>query len=402
MFDYLKDVLLLRAQGPPAIHFAMRFQQLTGPVMAKGVEDTAIYRYHRLVALNEVGCDPARFGASIEEFHAHNTGMLAALPLTMTTTTTHDTKRSEDVRARIAVLSEIPDDWERRVSPWIEATRRTGATANDLYLLFQTAVGAWPITGEDPALRDRLGAYMAKAIREAKLETSWTRPDERYEAAVAQAVAALFEDAKLRDDVAGLARTLAPYGACNSLAQLALKLASPGVPDTYQGGELWDLSLVDPDNRRPVDYGRRREMLAELTKRGDASPDLARELVEAYPDGRIKLHVTQTGLAMRRADGLLFLEGAYRPIDAGDHVVAFERSRGSTRLVCVAPRLARTLTSGTRLWPLGDAWGDRSIEVGDAASWRNAFTGERFHGARIALCDLFAVFPVAWLAAGNT
>jgi glycogen debranching enzyme GlgX/malto-oligosyltrehalose synthase len=425
VFDYLHEVLLLRGRTPEAVHFAMRLQQLTGPVMAKGVEDTVLYRYHRLASLNEIGCDPARFGGSIDELHAHNAAMLATFPLTMATTTTHDTKRSEDVRTRISVLSEIPDEWEGRVTRWIERARayglpaeaaggggggggidgalpgRAAPTGNDLYLLFQTLVGAWPFDGEDAALRARLAAYMTKAVREAKLETTWVRPDERYERALAGVVNGVFDDAELCGEIAALARRLAPYGACNSLAQLAIKLASPGVADIYQGGELWDLSLVDPDNRRPVDYARRRELLAELVGRGEVTPALARELLDAFVDGRIKLHVTRIGLSIRRETPLLFLEGGYRPIEAGEHVIAFERSWARSRLICVAPRLPLTLTRGRDRgpWPIGDVWDAAKIDLGAPARWRNAFTGERLEGGALALRDVLAGFPVAWLVA---
>jgi (1->4)-alpha-D-glucan 1-alpha-D-glucosylmutase len=402
VFEYLRDVLLLRVSSPEAVHFAMRFQQLTGPVMAKAVEDTSFYRYNRLVSLNEVGCDPSRFGGSVEELHRHNAAMLAAFPLTMTTTTTHDTKRSEDVRTRLAVLSEMPDEWEARVRHWFERAKpfteirhhRPYPSPNDLYLFFQSAVGAWPMTGDDPSLNDRLSAYMLKAIREAKVETSWTTQEPRYEEAVDRAVKGLLGDADFTGSVHELVGMVATHGACNSLAQLAIKLASPGVADVYQGNELWDLSLVDPDNRRPVDYELRRRMLAELPR--DPSPELARQLVDGFADGRIKLHVTRTGLAMRQHDRLLFLEGTYRAIDGGEHVIAFERARGTARLVCIAPRLSWKLSRGERPWPLGDAWGDRSIAVG-AGRWRNAFTGETFEGDQLALRDVLAVFPVAWL-----
>jgi (1->4)-alpha-D-glucan 1-alpha-D-glucosylmutase len=396
VLDYLSDILLLRIRTPQSIHFAMRFQQLTGPVMAKGVEDTAMYRYHRLVSLNEVGCDPVRFGTSVEQLHAHNAAMLAAFPLTMTTTTTHDTKRSEDVRTRIAVLSELPDEWERRVTSWIARANAIESivTTNDLYLLFQTLVGVWPFGGEDPTLHDRVVAYMTKAIREAKLETSWTHPDDTYEHAVARVVTGVLNDRELAADIADLAHAISPYGATNSLAQVAVKLAAPGVADTYQGGELWDFSLVDPDNRRPVDYAQRRELLRQL---GTPSPELARQLVASYEDGRIKLHVARTGLGLRRSNPQLFLEGTYRPLDAGEHVIAFERSRGSARLVCVVPRLPYRLANGRNPWPLGDVWSNETIEVGNATTWRNAFTGERLVGSTLRLREVFAAFPVAWL-----
>jgi (1->4)-alpha-D-glucan 1-alpha-D-glucosylmutase len=176
-------------------------------------------------------------------------------------------------------------------------------------------------------------------------------------------------------------------------------LASPGVPDVYQGSELWDTSLVDPDNRRPVDYARRRAMLDELARRGDPTPDLARELVSTYEDGRIKLHVTRAGLHVRRAQPQLFLDGAYRPISAGEHIIAFERSRTDARLICIVPRLTWTLTGGQHAWPSGEIWGKTSIEVGASARWRNVFTGEHHGGATLALRDVLGVFPIAWLVA---
>jgi glycogen operon protein len=401
VFDYLHDVLLLEVRTPEAIHFAMRFQQLTGPVMAKGVEDTAMYRYNRLVCLNEVGCDPARFGETVESFHAHNARMLAAFPLTMTTTTTHDCKRSEDVRARLAVLTEIPELWSTRVESWLargaDHVRRLphgdAPTRDEQYVFFQTLVGAWPFSGDDPQLAARLRSYMLKAAREAKLHTSWTSRDAAHEDALVSFVDAMLGDPELVAGVRGLVEMIATHGACNSLAQLALKLASPGVPDIYQGSELWDLSLVDPDNRRPVDFTRRRELLASLQR--PASAELARELVDTYADGRIKLHVTTVGLRMRREDPLLFLEGAYRPIEAGPHLIAFERSYGDRRLICVAPRLTWRLARGEARWPLGAVWGDHAIELGGPV--HNRFTGER-HDAGSLTSKLLAHFPIAWLA----
>jgi len=399
VLDYLHDVLTLKYRSPRAIHFAMRFQQLTGPVMAKGVEDTAMYRYHRLVSNNEVGCDPAQFATTVDDLHAHNAEMLATFPLTMITTTTHDTKRSEDVRARIAVLSEIPDEWESRVTRWLERARSFDATPspNDLYVLFQTLIGVWPLAGDELDLRDRITCFMTKAMREAKCETSWVRPDEQYERAVTDTVERIFDDAELRSDIGALAVRLATFGACNSLSQLAVKLASPGVVDIYQGGELWDFSLVDPDNRRPVDYAHRRALLEQLIARGGPTVDLARELVRSYADGRIKLHVTHVGLQLRRTERELFLDGSYRPIPAGDHVIAFERSRGASRLVCIAPRLPLGRTGGRLPWPLGEAWGDQTIDVGEAATWKNAFTGERWSGATLRLSEVLGAFPLAWL-----
>ncbi len=403
VFEYLRDVLLLRVSSPEATHFAMRLQQLTGPVMAKGIEDTAMYRYHRLVALNDVGCDPARFGTGPEDLHAHNTRALAAFPLTMITTSTHDTKRSEDVRARICVLSEIVDDWERRVATWLERTNDLGASANDRYLLFQSLVGVLPMDGGDggPELRARVSRYMTKAVREAKLRTSWTRPDEVYESKVRRTIERVFDDHDLFAEVRAFAAALAPHGACNSLAQLAVKLASPGVADVYQGLELWELSLVDPDNRRPVDYARRRALLEDVTSMAPSAQS-ARAMVDAYADGRIKLHVTHLGLAQRREEPQLFLDGAYRALAAtgpgAEHVIAFERARGDRRLVCVVPRLGRTLTGALGTWPLGTVWGTTEIEL--PADATNLFTGEAHRRGRARLANVLGNFPVAWLLGG--
>ena len=400
VFDYLRDVLLLRVQTPAAIQFAMRFQQLTGPVMAKGVEDTALYRFDRLVCLDEVGCDPARFGSPPAEFHEHNARMLSAFPLTMTTTTTHDTKRSEDVRARLAVLTEMPEVWESHVRCWLGLGARyvtdDEPSVNDRYLFFQTAAGTWPY-GDEPELGERLIAYMRKATREAKVRTSWVQPQTHYEVATAYYVGAMLADPAFTQDMQALVNAIAPGGACNSLAQTALRLASPGVSDFYQGTELWDFSLVDPDNRRAVDYTRRRTLLTELRSR-EPSAELARELVAHYADGRIKLHVTQTGLRYRRDHRLLFLEGAYDALDGGDHVIGFERTHLSSRLVCLVPRLTRAMC-GDRPWPLGDVWGDARVELVAPGRWRNLFTGEQLDGKTLALRDVFASFPVAWLEA---
>jgi (1->4)-alpha-D-glucan 1-alpha-D-glucosylmutase len=396
VFDYLQDLLMLRINTPDAIQLAMRFQQLTGPVMAKGVEDTGLYRFNRLICLNEVGCDAAQFGNTPADFHAHNTRMLAAFPLTMTTTTTHDTKRGEDVRARLAVVSELPDRWEAWARAWIDPSR--DLSTNDQYLFLQTVIGVWPFGGGADAagaLHDRLAAYLLKAAREAKLRTSWTKPDTAYEQAIAAYVPALLGDAAFAEACAKLVGELAPHGARNSLAQLALRLASPGGADLYQGCELWELALVDPDNRRPVDFAARRAALAQL----DAGVD-ARALVDHYGDGLIKLHVTRTGLAQRKAKPLLFLEGAYLPIE-GERVVAFERRHDRTHLVCIVPRLMTQPTiSAGKAWPLGEVWGDQTLELREHAEWTHAFTGERLVGATLKLRDVFATFPVAWLIAG--
>ncbi len=407
IFEYLLDVLLLREDSADAASFAMRFQQLSGPIMAKGVEDTASYRFNRLVSLNEVGCDAGRFGGTVEEFHAHNETVSARWPLSMTATTTHDVKRSEDVRARLAVLSELPDAWREGVQRLSELARAASPEAAsrvsraDEYLFHQTVVAMLPggLTGEVPAaLVDRVAASLLKAAREAKVHTSWTLPNPSYDGAVERLARDSLGSAPFVAAAGEIVRLIGSYGALNSLSQLALHLASPGIPDIYQGCESWSFSLVDPDNRRPVDYEERRALLAALKARGEPTPELCRELLEGYADGRIKLHVTRLGLRLRRELPGLFLEGRYRALAAEDgspHVVAFERSLGEKRLLCIVPRLSRRLTKGERPWPLGDVWGDATLAGG--GRFRNVFSGEVLEGSALRLKEVFATFPVAWL-----
>jgi (1->4)-alpha-D-glucan 1-alpha-D-glucosylmutase len=388
----------------------MRFAQLTGPVIAKGVEDTALYRYNRLACLNEVGCDPDVFGGHVEEFHAHNERQRASFPRTMTTTATHDTKRGEDVRARLAVLSEVADEWRRAVSGWSRMARpfktslggELAPARNDAYLFYQTVVGALPLAelgeGDLPPAEfvERVAAYMAKATKEAKQRTSWIAPDQAYDAAVQKFVRDMLAHATFAGQAAALARKISPYGATNSLAQLCLKLAAPGVPDTYQGGELWDFSLVDPDNRRPVDYALRRRYLQEMTEE-TADPAA---LLASYLDGRIKLLVTHRALVHRREHRALYLEGSYAPIAAGKHVVAFRRAYAGAEVVCVVPRLSYTLTGGRHAWPLGAVWGEQTLEVGERGPWRDLYTGAELQGAELPLAEVFAALPVALLVRG--
>jgi (1->4)-alpha-D-glucan 1-alpha-D-glucosylmutase len=405
-FEFLMDVLLLKERSDEAVGFAMRFQQLSGPIMAKGVEDTASYRFNRLVCLNEVGCDAGRFGTSVEEFHARNASISARWPLSMTTTTTHDIKRSEDVRARIAVLSEMPDEWRGAVFRLRDLARTASPASSgrvsrsDEYLFYQTVVGTLPLGlagAAPPEYVDRLSAYMLKAVREAKLETSWALSNQAYEDAVERFTKDSLRAESFVAAASALVRTIAPHGAMNSVAQLALRLASPGVPDIYQGCETWDFSLVDPDNRRRVDYAARRSLLAALKARGEPTPALCAELLETYADGRIKLQVTRLGLRLRRDLPDLFLEGLYQSLGASPYLIAFERSLGEKRLLCAVPRLTRQLARGERTWPLGDAWGDATLEVPGGGRFRNVFSGAELEGSTLALRDVFAHFPVAWL-----
>jgi (1->4)-alpha-D-glucan 1-alpha-D-glucosylmutase len=420
VFEFLRDVLLLRRlpedpeRRAEVVDFALRFAQLTGPVIAKGVEDTAFYRYNRMVGLNEVGGEPGRFGTTVAEFHAHNERQRRRFPRTMTTTATHDTKRGEDLRARLAVLTEIPDPWRRSVSAWARLARlrrttidgRLAPSRNDTYLFYQTVVGAFPLAAAGEALPDefiaRIADYMAKATKEAKLRTSWLQPDEAYDAAVQRFTREMLAHPQFVAQARALAAEIASHGAVNSLAQLCIKIASPGVPDFYQGCELWDFSLVDPDNRRPVDFAIRQTMLAGL--RGQDAPSPA-ALLASFLDGRIKLLISHRGLRHRREHRDLYLDGSYEPIQTGRHLIAFRRGLhgpsgrkgpGAQELVCVVPRLTWTLTGGRRPWPLADVWGEQSLELG-AGPRIDLFTGARHEGASLRVADVLRDLPVALL-----
>jgi (1->4)-alpha-D-glucan 1-alpha-D-glucosylmutase len=425
IFDFLRDVLVLRPMGrlSPSeramlLGFSLRLQQVTGPVMAKGVEDTAFYTFARMLTLNEVGGQPSRFGTKTEEFHAANSERRAHWPRGMTATSTHDTKRGEDVRATLGVLASMPAEWKAHVA----AARALGdrhLTASDdegtmpssvdQYIFFQTVIGALGFgsgsghAGADaPELVERIVAYMAKAAKEAKQSTSWINPDHDYDLALERFGRGMLADAEYRELVTGLSRRLAPHAATNSLAQVALRLASPGVADTYQGTEDWSFSLVDPDNRRPVDYPGLSARLARLDERAgtDAASrtKLAGELLETYADGDIKLYLTATALRFRREHEQLLLQGGYFPLQAGDHLVGFAREDGDLRLVCLVPRQSYTLCEGRTEMPLGEAWGEARIELPRTGEWTNVFTGETLMASgMIELKTVFRTLPVAWL-----
>jgi (1->4)-alpha-D-glucan 1-alpha-D-glucosylmutase len=379
LWDYLRRMLLVW-RGEPEIEFVARFQQLTGAAMAKGVEDTAYYRYNRLVSLNEVGGDPGHFGVAPEAFHRFCTHLQQHWPETMLTTSTHDTKRGEDVRLRISALSEIPRWWRGAVERWSrrsEVHRRDGMPdRNDEYLLYQTLAGTWPIE------EDRLQQYMLKAAHEAKRHTSWKIPNADYEGALAAFVHGVVNDADLIADLEALLAPLIRPARISSLAQTLIKYTAPGVPDLYQGTELWDMSLVDPDNRRPVDYDLRRDLLAELD---GLSPEA---VLARMNEGLPKLLVIRRALEVRRAHPELYAARAtYQPLAAtgerAHHVVAFARSGGA---ITVVPRL---------LVGLAGDWGDTTLEL-PAGRWVNAFTADECEG-RQRLTDLLRRFPVALL-----
>ncbi|MGX2039229.1 malto-oligosyltrehalose synthase [Methylocaldum sp. MU1018] len=432
IFDFVRDeLLILQAEGKSdryreqVVSFAMKFQQLTGPAMAKGMEDTAFYRYNRFVSLNEVGGDPRHFGVSLADFHRRNEERSQSWPHALLSTSTHDTKRSEDVRARIDVLSEIPDEWIARVRRWSELNREKrslvdGAPApsrNDEYLIYQTLVGTWPPPGLTPDsagdYRKRLEAYMVKAMREAKLLSSWLNPNLPYEQAVSDFLRKLVtsddRDAFVCDFLdfqSGIVRA----GLHNGLAQVLLKLTVPGVPDIYQGSELWDFSLVDPDNRRPVDYARRQALLNELKAwDGAGAAELAPKLDDMrtdMSDGRIKLYVTRETLRLRQQDPDLFRRGGYHPLEAegekAEHVCAFLRRLGARAALVAAPRWIRRL--GADAAPLHDRalWGDTrlSLPPAVAGAYLHGFTRERLTldgAAPLMAAELFSGFPLALL-----
>jgi (1->4)-alpha-D-glucan 1-alpha-D-glucosylmutase len=380
LFDFLRDLLLLRVGGSLGEELALRFQQLTGPAMAKGVEDTALYRYHRLVALNEVGGNPDRFGVSTDAFHLACAEAREKRPLSLLATSTHDTKRSEDVRCRLALLSEAPEPWAAAVRRWTDLNERhRNADAPERhteYLFYQTLVGAWPI---DPA---RMSAYMEKAVREAKTQSSWIRPNRVYEAGLRDFIQGVMADATFLSDLEGFVTGLMAAGRVNSLAQTLIKLTAPGIPDLYQGTELWDLSLVDPDNRRPVDFPLRRRLLVALS---DLSPE---KILERMAEGLPKLWVIRQALDLRRQRPELFGPGGgYRPLQAqgpkAGHVVAFLRGEAAAT---VTPRLVLGLKG---------QWADTELTL-PAGTWRNRLTGEMVE-APVRLQTLLARFPVALL-----
>jgi (1->4)-alpha-D-glucan 1-alpha-D-glucosylmutase len=435
IFEFIGTVLLLDAAvGKDAAYqaavtaVAMKFQQLSSPVMAKGCEDTAFYLYHRLTSLNEVGGDPRHFFVSVKAFHTENIKRHERWPYAMLNTSTHDSKRSEDVRACISVLSEIPQEWQRVAQRWRQINRQKKhhgehgliPTANDEYLLYQTLLGTWP---QDPATATtradylaRIEAYMLKAVREAKQHSSWINPDAAYEDALSTFVRRLLEPADgnaFLADFVPFQRRVARWGWYSALSQVFLKLTVPGVPDIYQGNEVWDFSLVDPDNRRPVDYDARRGLLEELKKLTGAAPDTlaatVRGLCDTLHDGRAKLYLTWRLLQARHDWPSLFQEGDYQPLDAtgpyADHLCAFARRAGEMTLIAVAPRWFARLAPEPGDLPLGTTvWHDTEIAVPCLAAGArgvNVLTGEtvvaeaRAGVATVAAGSLLASFPVA-------
>jgi (1->4)-alpha-D-glucan 1-alpha-D-glucosylmutase len=419
IFNFLRDILLFHF--PPntdpagiAEHeaFVMKFQQCTGPIMAKGLEDTAFYIYNRLVALNEVGGEPQRFGITAAEFHAYNGHNAAHWPHTMLASSTHDTKRAEDTRARIAGLSELPAEWRQALRSWSALNRKhrgdvdgePAPAPNEEYLLYQILLGTWPADfaslpdDEHAIYQKRIQDYMTKAIKEAKVNSSWVQPNEPWDEAIRKFIERILRRGNRRDAFAKaiepLAARLAQLGLVNSLAQTVLKLTVPGVPDIYQGNDLWDFSLVDPDNRRPVDYGQRRDALASLA---GADP---RALLENWGDGRIKLFITRAILRHRTEHPALFAQGTYRPLQTvgkfADNAVAFVREWEDAAVLVIVPRVSARVGFP----PVGDCWADTGVALPAGGPWRELLTGREIaapSAGNLPLAEAVRDLPVAVL-----
>ncbi len=433
VFDFIQDLLLLNhpdsisdAERAERRLFVMRFQQLTGPVMAKGLEDTAFYRYCPLLSLNEVGGSPDRFGVALAHFHAKNLARRQSWRNAMLASTTHDTKRSEDVRARINVLSEIPADWYRAIRAWqrlngekkILVAGENVPSANEEYFLYQTLLGAWPLTPMDSAAHadfvGRIHTYMEKALREAKVNTSWISPNTEYEAAVHSFLDAILDPSAGKlflDQFVPFQARIARAGMFNSLSQTLLKIAAPGLPDFYQGTEVWNFSLADPDNRRPVDYDRLQVLLAQLQAAESEDPAALVDRLLADPaDGRLKLYVTRCALRFRREHRALFGHGSYFPLRAAGennkHVVAFARSFRGTTVLVLAARFFAQLGADVRL-PVGaETWGDTEVVLRKqlpAGHYRDVFTGKAVASVQrdgdfaLPVAAAFAHLPIAML-----
>ncbi|MGH9511305.1 MAG: malto-oligosyltrehalose synthase [Terriglobales bacterium] len=436
VFDFVQDALLLTkadTQGKlyrdATVRFAMKAQQFSSAVMAKGLEDTSFYRYHRLDSLNEVGGDPRNFGESPEAFHAKMSERAKLWPHTMLDTSTHDTKRSEDVRSRINVLSEIPARWGKALRHWRELNHGKkqllddvrAPSRNDEYLLYQTLVGVWPLEASDASeanFRDRIKQYMVKAVREAKEKSSWANPNANYESAVTSFVDAILSSAggnnEFLKSFAEFQQFVAAPGMLNSLSQTLLKLTCPGVPDFYQGTELWDLSMVDPDNRRPVDYTQRARLLKEMEswpQSGEGLKACLRDLMSHAKDGRIKMYLIWKALSLRKQRPELFQQGSYLPLvvegnNAG-RLLAFSRRHEDDEVMVVVPRLCAGLFQDQGGFPVGEAWKETRVMLppaGEPREYRNVLTAECVNPSGeqkdfLEVRNLLADFPVALMLA---
>ncbi|MGJ5206345.1 malto-oligosyltrehalose synthase [Bradyrhizobium sp. HKCCYLR20261] len=409
IFDFLRDALTMDLikrdrntthSVPRVRRFALKVQQFTGPVMAKSLEDTGFYRFHRLLALNEVGGDPSAHAMAISDFHELMQDRAKHWPHGMTATATHDTKRGEDARTRLAALTELPHDWTSAVARWktmnaphvVTDGSMRAPSATFEYMLYQTLVGIWPATGWDDSLPERLQAYALKAAREGKQETSWLNPNEAYEAGLRAFIERVLDrqhSAEFLQSLETVAKRVALLGALNSLTQVTLKVTMPGVPDFYQGTEFWDLSMVDPDNRRPVDFAAREQALRE-----SEAPDWA-ALADHWPDGRIKLAWTRQLIKLRNELATVFTDGSYEPLEVtgrhAEHILAFARRRGREAVIVVAARTLAPFTDSGRVWPHADAF--------DANVHLPGYSAPQIQNGALPVSALFTHLPAAVLAA---
>lgn len=426
--NYIEKILLQQdeerltdSQKEERLHFVMKFQQLTGPLMAKGVEDTTLYIYNRLLSLNEVGGNPSHFGITLEQFHDFNRKKCNRWLHSMNASATHDTKRGEDVRARLNVLSEMPSEWQEQVQSWAEINRdkkqqikgKSIPDLNDEYFLYQTLVGALPFDkADDVEFRDRIKNYIIKAIREAKVHTAWLEPDSTYENAYLEFIDKLLDfetENEFLQAFRPFQKQIADYGIFNSLSQMLLKNTTPGVPDLYQGCELWDLSLVDPDNRRPVDYARRQAYLQDIQIGINSDYlSLMEDLLAVKEDGRVKLFLTHQVLQARQKYQPLFQQGDYQPLEVSgvwaNHVIAFARTFEDQVAIAIAPRFLTNIIEPNQL-PLGESiWQNTQINLSSImpTNWTNAITAQSLSGeTEIKVGDALKHFPVALLINQN-
>ncbi|MBI1910828.1 MAG: malto-oligosyltrehalose synthase [Deltaproteobacteria bacterium] len=400
------------------LHFVMRFQQFTGPLMAKGIEDTLFYVYNRLLSLNEVGGEPGRFGETIEALHAFNKKRAEISPFSMSASSTHDTKRGEDARARLNVLSELSDEWEENIKKWHTINKKKKRLSNginvpdknDEYFLYQTLIAAFPFYDEDYAsFVERIKAYIVKAVREAKIHTAWLKPDSEYEETYLNFINRMLEKKEGNEflrEFLPFQKKVAWYGMLNSLSQTLIKMTAPGIPDFYQGTEVWDLNLVDPDNRRPVDFGKRGALLKDIKNK--AAEDLSgflTDILRSPEDGRIKLYLIHTALKERKRLPELFTKGQYFALEAKgpfkEHLIAFARKNGNSIAISIAPRLTASFVK-TGEYPFGQgAWGETEIILPFdflGFNLKEVFTGTPFEAAKsLQLSDVLKSFPTALL-----
>ena len=431
VFDFVQDCLL-RTQASHRMlswedvrPFVMKFQQTTSPVMAKGLEDTAFYRYNRLISLNEVGGEPTQFGIPVATFHERMRERQQQWPLSLSATSTHDTKRSQDVRARINVLSELPQEWKTHVRRWHRLNKNKKKriegqevpSRNEEYLLYQTLLGAWPFAGLDSPtyqdFRQRIQEYMLKAIKEAKVHTSWINPHDAYEQAVSQFIQKLLEPApsnQFLEAFLPFQNAIARYGMYNALSQVVLKIGCPGIPDFYQGSEIWDLTLVDPDNRRPVDYGHLQDLSKAIPSDwAEITEPFLQNLLESYEDGRIKFYVTRTLLNYRKTHPELFLQGAYDPLETNGekrhYLCAFQRTWKTQAVVVVVPRLIHGIIPDPTIPALGrTVWGNTGVLLpsnDQTTQYRNVLTNQRIltqtkeTDTMLGVSEIFQRLPIA-------